>query len=215
METLKVQGKQAFFLPTDCVLVLIMLTTRKITSKLSVQSLRVYIRQVITPQAKPFKGYTWKKFKVGRGCWKKRVGSGGGVGKELCQSSKQHDILRQPIDLLFRIHAGRLPVIKHSAAKINKRWGALHLAASKSYLKTTKKISLLLKCHQGTSSVWTQLSNFNDKSFLPAFPSGSPAGRWQKLDSTVWQGIYFLPLSVYKGGSTGKINLDNMKHLLG
>lgn len=122
--------------------------------------------------------------------------------------------LKQPIDLLFRIHAGRLPVIKHSAAKINKWCGALNLAASKSYLKTTKKISLLLKCHQGTSSVWTQLSNFNDKSLLPVFPSGSPAGRWQELDSAMWQGIYFLPLSVYKGGSTGKINLDNIKHLL-
>lgn len=48
--------------------VLIMLITRKITGKLSVQSLRVYIRQVIIPQVKPFKGYTWKKFKVGRGC---------------------------------------------------------------------------------------------------------------------------------------------------
>lgn len=47
--------------------------------------------------------------------------------------------LKQPIDLLFRVHAGRLLVIKHSAAKINKRCGALNLAASKSYLKTTKK----------------------------------------------------------------------------
>lgn len=66
METLRVQGKQAFFL-ADCVLVLIMLVTRKVTGKLSVQSLRVYIRQVITPQVKPFKGYTWKKFRVGTG----------------------------------------------------------------------------------------------------------------------------------------------------
>lgn len=66
METLRVQWKQAFLL-ADCVLVLIMLVTRKVTGKLSVQSLRVYIRQVITPQVKPFKGYTWKKFRVGMG----------------------------------------------------------------------------------------------------------------------------------------------------
>jgi len=49
--------------------------------------------------------------------------------------------LKEPIDLLFRIHAGRLLVIKHSAAVINKRCGVLNLAASKSYLKTTKKIT--------------------------------------------------------------------------
>ena len=122
--------------------------------------------------------------------------------------------LKQSIDLLFRIHAGWLLVIKHSAAKINTRCGALNLAASESYLKTKTKKSLLLKCHQGTSLVWNQLSNFNSKSLLPVFPRGSPAGKWQKLDSAIWQGIYILPLSVYKGGSGRKINLDNMKQLL-
>lgn len=82
------QGKQAFFLPTDCVLVLIIMITRTITGQMGVQSLRVYIKKMTTPRVKLFKGYTWTKFRVGMGCWKKRFRSGGGVGKEACQSSK-------------------------------------------------------------------------------------------------------------------------------
>lgn len=142
METSKTEGKQLlseliFILPADCALVLILLLIGNVTGQLSVQSIRMHIRKVITPQVRPFREYTRKidKFE-----W---VFEGKGLAGAVAMKRKCVSQLntawhpKQSIDLLFRIHAGQLLVIKHSAAKINKRCVALNLAASKSYSKTT------------------------------------------------------------------------------
>lgn len=103
---------------------------------------------------------------------------------------------KQSIDLLFRIHAGWLLVIKHSAAKINKRCGALILAASKLYLKTTKK-SLLRRCVR--TPVWFRPSSAI--SILKAcflFFQGILSGKWQELDLAIWQGICTAPLCLQR-----------------